>query len=167
MVGRDDETRRFEQKCPASTDAEELPFWLEQVVDGEFVSKRGIVEINIMSNGDINVPNTGYVKFRVEVRMLHGQYQHYKTQISNTLCIDVLRPKRVSPVVDHAFQVIMPRVDGLIATMPRSVILCIVTSAPVLRAMRRSARLGLARLQAKDPSITMSFNVADGPQLGL
>lgn len=162
VVGRDDETRRFEQKCPASTDAEELPFWLEQVVDGEFVSKRGIVEINIMSNGDINVPNTGYVKFRVEVRMLHGQYQHYKTQISNTLCIDVLRPKRVSPVVDHAFQVIMPRVDGLMLPLNAP------QRDPVHRDVGRqyftcNEALGAIGLSAgcrrKDPSITMSFNV--------
>jgi len=162
VIGRDDEERRFEEKCPASTDAEELPFWMEHQVAGEFVTKRGMVELNIMSNGDVDVENTAFIKFRVEVRMLHGQFQHYRTQLANTLCIDVLRPERVSPLADHAFQVIMPRVDGLMLPL----------NAPQREPLHRDVwrqyftcneALGAVGLSAgcrrKDPSVTMAFNV--------
>ena len=90
--------REFEEKCPKSTEALELPFWFKgnglpggnehNVLNpemGTYVWKRGLHEINIGGLEEIT--------FRFEVRMLHGLYQNATRRgFLDTMCIDTYYP---------------------------------------------------------------------------
>jgi hypothetical protein len=92
--------REFEEKCPKSTEALELPFWFaanglygateHNVVKpkmGTYVWKRGLHEINIGGLDEVS--------FRFEVRMLHGLYQNETRRgFLDSMCVDTHYPER-------------------------------------------------------------------------
>ena len=94
------EGREFEEKCPKSTEALELPYWFagNGVIGdtnynekfpkmGTYVWKRGLHEINIGGADETT--------FRFEVRMLHGLYQNATRRgFLDSMCIDTVYPER-------------------------------------------------------------------------
>ena len=113
------EDRQYEEKCPPSTSAIELPYWLSfwsppegnpikdptKPYEGlDFVRKRTVVELNIM--GLIET------EFRVEIRLLHGLYQaQSRDGFQDTLCMEMTESVRAAGAPDSAFHVITPRND--------------------------------------------------------
>ena len=111
--------REFEEKCPKSTEALELPFWFKgnglpggnehNVLNpemGTYVWKRGLHEINIGGLEEIT--------FRFEVRMLHGLYQNATRRgFLDTMCIETLYPTRGSAADKSSFHVILENNDAL------------------------------------------------------
>ena len=98
------EDRQYEEKCPPSTSAIELPYWLSfwsppegnpikdptKPYEGlDFVRKRTVVELNIM--GLIET------EFRVEIRLLHGLYQaQSRDGFQDTLCMEMTESVRAA-----------------------------------------------------------------------
>ena len=133
--------RLNEDKCPASTDAIEMPFWFarkkDNAVDGEYIDKHSLIEIHIMALEDI--------QFRVEMRMLHGLYQgQTRTNFLNTMCMDVLKGERASDVEQEMFAVVMTRDDDVMLPL----------NVPLMDTYHRSIRLdyGLCTEENLDPS---------------
>ena len=133
--------RLNEDKCPASTDAIEMPFWFsrkkDNAVDGEYIDKHSLIEIHIMALEDI--------QFRVEMRMLHGLYQgQTRTNFLNTMCMDVLRGERASDVEQEMFAVVMTRDDDVMLPL----------NVPLMDTYHRSIRLdyGICTEENLDPS---------------
>jgi hypothetical protein len=110
--------RLYEEKCPRSTNGLELPFWFArnglfgqadnneaEPASGTFVDKKGLMELNMLANDDL--------QFRVEVRLLHGRYQAgARSSFLDTMCVDLVGPRRGSSQVNSSFHIILPRNDA-------------------------------------------------------
>ena len=113
------ESREFEEKCPKSTEALELPYWFagNGVIGdmnynekfpqmGTYVWKRGLHEINIGGADETT--------FRFEVRMLHGLYQNATRRgFLDSMCIDTVYPERGSKKEFSSFHILLENSDGL------------------------------------------------------
>ena len=107
----------FEEKCPKSTEALELPYWfqgngvpgatdynVQNPAMGTYVWKRGLHELNIGGLDDIT--------FRFEIRMLHGLYQNATRRgFLDTMCIDTIYPERGGKGDKNSFHVILENND--------------------------------------------------------
>jgi hypothetical protein len=110
--------RLYEEKCPRSTNGLELPFWfarnglfgqvennVAEPASGTFVDKKGLMELNLLANDDL--------QFRVEVRLLHGRYQaDARRSFLDTMCVDLIGPRRGSSQANSSFHIILPRNDA-------------------------------------------------------
>ena len=113
------EGREFEEKCPKSTEALELPYWfggngvfgdnnynVANPKMGTYVWKRGLHEINIGGQDETT--------FRFEVRMLHGLYQNATRRgFLDSMCIDTVYPERGNKKELSSFHILLENSDDL------------------------------------------------------